>query len=616
MSSTRMGRFLLGMVAAACLAYPHGLVIAKDEPVPLYTRTIARYPSPRLADVEGREYKVLLDATKANADVAVAFKDFWSRIRTAAAKRGFTVTEKEKNPLAVELSTKEYFDTPDQALWAKGYLVRITNRWADGKPVANVSVTVKSIHDDAERVLATPLAVTGGDKAKTEAEENVGFGPDGQLRGYVEKGSSFNVPLAALGSMTLGDFGKYLPELLKLGLPPSTPLVSTKAYAYRIRPGAVVLEGTEPCGVSMEAWARTAGGLPFLYDFSFGYGGLDFYAVDKVHASGERFMREVIQAELGALAAPDSGKWGGSKVRLMMNRAVSAAAPAAVPAAAAKPAADAGKPAKAAAADFITSPTAPVDALDAKYGVASLPAYIKHYEADKSGKVLLNPYLQVGSKDFPALLDTKQAPYNWVIDQVGRMAIIPEAAHPYGRLYPKGFFRPEDQSQRKAGTRENYGHPSALGGAPGRISGEILFDKDSNTWVVNNKSGRYSKHNADRSPEQLIAAATLMRDVVDPGKTPWGQVAFLLDYAPSDMAAQLIKHPQIQYDDPAKKSRPHLIVMQGGATTFKPEAAMPKALAPAPAKAEAAAAAPPPATPAAKPAPGKKVKAAHNDDPS
>ncbi len=28
----------------------------------------------------------------------------------------------------------------------------------------------------------------------------------------------------------------------------STPLVSTKAYAYRIRPGAVVLEGTEPCG--------------------------------------------------------------------------------------------------------------------------------------------------------------------------------------------------------------------------------------------------------------------------------------------------------------------------------------------------------------------------------
>ena len=105
---------------------------------------------------------------------------------------------------------------------------------------------------------------------------------------------------------------------------------------------------------------------------------------------------------------------------------------------------------------------------------------------------------------------------------------------------------------------------------PGRISGEILYDKDTNTWIINNKSGRYTKHNPDRSPEQLINAATMIREVVDPGKTPWGQAFFLLEYSSDEMRAALLKSPKIQYDDPAKKARPHLIVMGGGATTFKP----------------------------------------------
>lgn len=127
--------------------------------------------------------------------------------------------------------------------------------------------------------------------------------------------------LTALGKFTLGDFGKYLPELLKLGLPADTALKSTKAYSYRVRPGAVILPGTAPSGVSMEAWSRTEGDAPFLYDFSFGYSDLDFYAVAATHAAGEQFMTKVLQQELGTLVSPDSGKWGGSKVRQMMNPA-------------------------------------------------------------------------------------------------------------------------------------------------------------------------------------------------------------------------------------------------------------------------------------------------------
>jgi hypothetical protein len=256
--------------------------------------------------------------------------------------------------------------------------------------------------------------------------------------------------------------------------------------------------------------------------------------------------------------------------------------------------------------------------LDELYGMLSQPAYIKHYEADKTGKVLLNPYLQVATKEIPGILDVKLAPYNWTIDAAGRVSIIPEMAHPLGRTYEKGFFRPEDQSQRKPGTRENFGHVSSLGGAPGRISGEILYDKPSNTWTINNKSGRYTKHNTDRTPAQLVNAATLIREVVEPGTASWGQVFFLLEYSHETIREELMKSPNLAYDDPKKKTRPNILVMPAAAPAPKVEKA-PEAVKPTePVKAEKVAEAPKGDKPAdpAKPAKTKKPKAAHNDDPS
>jgi hypothetical protein len=261
-----------------------------------------------------------------------------------------------------------------------------------------------------------------------------------------------------------------------------------------------------------------------------------------------------------------------------------------------------------------------VVAMDQKYGVPSQPAYIKHYEADKTGKVILNPYLQVATKEFPGILDVKMAPYNWVIDYDGCVSITPEAAHPLGRTYEKGFYRPEDKSDRKPGTRENFGHVSALGGAPGRISGEILYDKATNVWTINNKSGRYSKHNQDRTPEQLVNAAKLIYDVVDPGTAGWGAVMYLLAYAPEKISEELLKSPNLAYDDPKTKSRPHVVVMPAGAPAIKAEkpfetaAVAPKAEKPAETDAAKPAT---PAAPAVDPSKkAKKPKAAQNDDPS
>lgn len=294
---------------------------AQEQPGALFAKTVAKAPSPQLAEVGGREYKCLFNIDKFSSDPDVAFKDLWGKLKTAAAKAGFTVEQKEKKHLKVERASKEYFDTAEQDLWKKGYIVRLTTKVKDGEE--SWAVTVKAAQEDTALVLATPLAVVGA-KAKVEAEGNVGLGPDGFLREYVEKGATFPLTtLAQLGTMTLGDFGKFMPELLKLGLPASTKLVGKKAYTYRVKPGAVVLPGTEPCGVSMEAWAHTDGGKPFLIDFSFGYGDLDYYAAKEVHTAGEAFMLKVINGELKDLLLPNSGNFGGSKVRVLMNRTIS-----------------------------------------------------------------------------------------------------------------------------------------------------------------------------------------------------------------------------------------------------------------------------------------------------
>lgn len=318
-----MSRIVLkSLIVAALVAASAGPGIAGDPVAPLFAKTIAKYPAPQLEEVSSREFKHLFDPAKTKAAPETGLKELWGKVKAAAAKAGFQVTEKEKNPLKLDQSTKEYLDTPEQALWKKGYLIRITTKYVGNSAEPDGKVTIKAIQEDALKTLATPLAVVGV-KSEAECQDNVGIGPGGQLRGYVEKGSSFTVPLADLGAMRLGDFGKYMPELLKLGLSPETKLVSTKAYSYRIRPGYVVLPGTEPCGVSMEAWSTKGGEAPYLFDFSFGYEDVDFYGNDKIHAAGEAFLLKVIGGELKDLALPDGEKWGGSKVRKLMKRPIS-----------------------------------------------------------------------------------------------------------------------------------------------------------------------------------------------------------------------------------------------------------------------------------------------------
>jgi hypothetical protein len=315
LNNQKMKHVVAGLVLAISLmaAVP---ALAEEFAKALYQRTVEAYPSPALKNVSGREYKFLVDDGKTKPDMDEAFVDIWKKLKSGAAANGFVMTDRKKGAKR-DSGIKEYFDTKEHALWDKGYLIRLAKKDSSER----VNLTVKSIHPDALRTLATPLTVTGKIKSVTEAEDNVGFGPGGQLGSYIEKGVSFSVESGALGRLMLADFGKFMPELLTLGLPAETPLLSHKVTVAQYKPGALMLPGfTPPCEVALEAWSPAEGGAPLLYDISYGYDGIDFYAEGAAHAAAEKFMTTVMQPALSSLVSADSGQWGGSKVRQLMKR--------------------------------------------------------------------------------------------------------------------------------------------------------------------------------------------------------------------------------------------------------------------------------------------------------
>ena len=200
------------------------------------------------------------------------------------------------------------------------------------------------------------------------------------------------------------------------------------------------------------------------------------------------------------------------------------------------------------------------DSLDVRYGILSLPLHIKYYEVDDRDNIMLNPYLQVATKRRKALLDKTCPVYDWVIDAQGNLRVISVVPHPRGRTYPGRYTRPEDGYSRAQGYVEHYGHVSALAGAPGRIGGEIVNDYKNKNWIINNKSGRYSRGNPDRFPRQLANAAALIRSVTDPGGQGWGPVAYLLDYAPPQFRSQELANPLLRFGKPESKRLPYFLL--------------------------------------------------------
>ena len=298
---------------------------AAQSPAPLYARLVAQYPAPALAGVHSAEFKFLIDADKVKGTPEAAFVQMWTRLQAAGTGSGFTISEKWDMPYRVSSSYQEYFDTADQQLWGKGYLIRVIKRLSPvGKkhkpPSPDLEVTFKSILPDFNAVMAAPMQVAGAEMTKGKAEENIGAGPRHTLSSYIEKTATIVVPPGKLGDLTLGDFAKFLPELAGLGIPAGTKLQGTRAYTVEMDPGTVQLAGSAPCKIRLEGWSAKPGEKPYLYTVSVKYGCEDFYGSAQIHAAGEQFMAKALQEGLADVALADEGKWCGSSVRKLMNR--------------------------------------------------------------------------------------------------------------------------------------------------------------------------------------------------------------------------------------------------------------------------------------------------------
>ncbi|MEN8140897.1 MAG: inorganic diphosphatase [Thermodesulfobacteriota bacterium] len=205
--------------------------------------------------------------------------------------------------------------------------------------------------------------------------------------------------------------------------------------------------------------------------------------------------------------------------------------------------------------------------LDKKYGALNLPSYIKYYEVNKEDVIMLNPYLQVATPEHKAVLfPAEQDTYNFIVNADGNVAVVQEAKHPMGRTYKNGYLRPEDSRKKKVKVKkgkkkypkEKFGHTSGVAGGVARMGGEILLEDGK--WIINNKSGRYSKGNLDRTPEQLVEVAKLIQATVDPGGKPWGDVRYRLAYGNAETQAKYKGSSKIQYLKPKKKKKPFIVV--------------------------------------------------------
>ncbi len=284
----------------------------------LYERDIRQYPVPILQSIGSREYKIVLDASQLQPVPKDGLAKLWAVLKTEAGIHSILMLE---NPLKSSSSLKVYYDTPDLALRRKGYLIRVTTVEKHGLPRKDKrTVTIKAIHPNAAIALATPLKIADR-AAKISAEENVGIGPSCSLQGAIAKETSFSIEADVLGSGTLADFGRFMPELLELGLPAETHLKAAKAYSINMRPGVLALEISQSntiwAKISLESWSSEPDGPAFLYEVSFRSRTKDFYADGPLHARGEGIAQKLFCGALARITVPGDAA---SKAQNLMSR--------------------------------------------------------------------------------------------------------------------------------------------------------------------------------------------------------------------------------------------------------------------------------------------------------
>jgi len=288
----------------------------------LFARNISTWGS--LRKIESREFSYLLDpglfGDGAEGARLKGFHDVWSQLKTSAKKNGFDIKDRKKDQFKEALNTREYYDTPDFALRNKGFLIRVSTDYIDGKPKGRCTLVVKeNSADEFKRVFRSKLAFRKKYAGKTEIEENVFLDADLNLDNSLEVAKKITLNKGALGNRSLGDFGNIIPHLLKLGLPDDAPLICHKTYSYDVKPGRINFTPQSNAVIKLELWTKESGAVPFVGDLSFTVMTDHYDDMVDVHNKAEQFSVNVLGRHGAAFAFSDAARWGGSKTRMLLG---------------------------------------------------------------------------------------------------------------------------------------------------------------------------------------------------------------------------------------------------------------------------------------------------------
>ncbi len=284
---------------------------------PLWQRNLAKWQPFR--QIASREFKFLVDPKFFANGREAGFKMVWEKVKAAGAKNGFTLVDGKKG-LKEAASTKEYFDTPDFKLRKAGYVVRVSTKYAAGKPAYPFTLTVKEMApDNLYRILGSKRAIAKGYKFQAANEENISISANGSLNGYIESAWEVKLKPEEIGARTLGDFGKLFPDLLTVGLPADTRLEPKTAFGYKVAPGILKLDGGVEVEIEMEGWAASWDGPVYLGEVSFSLDSPDYYAMPETHAAAERFLQFCLGRDGAELKLGNGERWAGSKVLFLLN---------------------------------------------------------------------------------------------------------------------------------------------------------------------------------------------------------------------------------------------------------------------------------------------------------
>ncbi|MBF0146671.1 MAG: hypothetical protein HQL84_11410 [Magnetococcales bacterium] len=152
------------------------------------------------------------------------------------------------------------------------------------------------------------------------------------------------------------------------------------------------------------------------------------------------------------------------------------------------------------------------ETLSEKFGHLHLPSHLKAWEQDANGlcksfnddeRLIFHDtnakdWTEPGKMLFKWLTDGKgSATFIWLIDGHGRLII--------------GKERPVDQQH----PNDMLGHPALVAGGRARIAGELKWDEQTNSFQVNNRSGRYTKKSVDREESHLNTVVGWMNRIAE-----------------------------------------------------------------------------------------------------